>query len=884
MNDPNRLAWCALAAASLAFGAPTPPKLRLSEVQQVEPISYRAKLSLDPAKDDFEGAIQIQLDVRKPTRVVWLNAKLLTVKSASATVAGKKLPAKTSVADEYLALEFDSELPAGKAALDLAYTSKVRVGDSAGVFRVEDKGNRYILTQFENTDARHGFPCFDEPSYKVPWQLTITTPAANKVVSNTTARVTTAGGMTNYVFQETKPLPSYLIAFGVGPFEFVDAGVAGTNKIPVRIVTPKGRAAEAKYAASVTATILTRLEDYFGVPYPYGKSDQVSVPVTMGFGAMENAGMVTYGQNIILADPARDTPNRQRNYAVTAAHELAHQWFGDLVTTAWWDDIWLNEAFATWMEQKLVREWKPEWKMEMEDVGSKLHAQQQDSLMSARQIRQPIESNDDIENAFDSITYQKGASVIGMFEQWMGPDAFRRGVQSYMKRFANRTATSGAFLDELSGAGKSDIARSFSTFLNQAGIPMISVSLDCAGSSPVLHLEQSRFVPAGSKAPAAQTWRVPVCAAYGAGDRRVSECALMTEAKMDLPVAKLGSCPAWVNANDQAKGYYLPDYRGDLLAKLTTGDGLRQMSPAERVDLIGGTQLMVKAGRLSEAQALRLAETFHADPEREVLQGALSVALGPAQNLVPEDLRPNYQRFLQKNFGPKAHELGWMPKPGEREDVRLLRGGLLEAVATWGGDRALAAEARRLALQWLDKRDAVPAEVLGSVLSTAGFHGDLALFDRFLDAFTKTPDRQDQQRLISAMLAFRDPKAIQAGMQAVLSGRLKLTDGFTLIIGAGQRSPQTRKMPLEFVKAHFAEIMKDKPNIFGFDLGGMLPRVGAGFCDPLSRSELQAFFGPIASNHQGAPRTLAQTLESIDQCIATKAAQQPSVAEFLRNQ
>jgi alanyl aminopeptidase len=884
MTTLTRLSWCALSACATLASAPNAPKLRLSEAQQVEPTSYRAKLSLDPNKDDFEGAIQIQVDVRKPTQVVWLNIKQSTVKTASATAGGKKLAAKPSVSGEYLALEFDSDLPAGKATLDIAYTSKVRVGDTAGVFRTEDNGNRYILTQFEATEARQAFPCFDEPSYKVPWQLTIAAPSGNKVVSNTSGKESASGGTTTYVFQETKPLPSYLIAFAVGPFEFVDAGVAGSNRVPVRIVTPKGRAAEAKYAASVTATILTRLEQYFGVPYPYGKSDQVAVPVLVGFGAMENAGMVTYSQNTLLADPARDTPNRQRGYAITAAHELAHQWFGDLVTTAWWDDIWLNEAFATWMEQKIIREWKPEWKTEMTDAGSKLYAQGQDSLMSARKIRQPIESNTDIDNAFDGITYDKGAAVIGMFEQWMGPENFRRGVQSYMKRFSHRTATSGAFLDELSGASKTDVSRSFSTFLNQAGVPLISVELDCGGKSPVLHLEQSRFVPAGSKAPEAQTWRMPVCAGYGAGDRRVRDCALMTEPKMDLPVAKLGSCPAWVNANEQAKGYYLPDYRGGLLEKLTAGDGLRQMTPVERVDLIGAAQLMVRAGRLSAAQSLRLAEVFHADAERDVVQRSLGVAISPAQNLVPENLRPNYERFVRKNFQAKARELGWMPKPGESEDVRLLRGGLVEAVATWGGDQALAEEARKLSLQWLDKRDAVPAEVLGSVLSTAGFHGDLALMQRFLDAFGKTQDRQDQQRLMSAMLAFRDPKAIEAGMQTVLSGKIALKDGFLLIVAAGQRSPQTRKMPLDFVKAHFDEIMKDKPNIFGFDFGGMLPRVGSGFCDAQSRDELQAFFGPIASKYTGAPRTLAQNVEGIDQCIANKAAQQPSVIEFLQKQ
>jgi alanyl aminopeptidase len=358
----------------------------------------------------------------------------------------------------------------------------------------------------------------------------------------------------------------------------------------------------------------------------------------------------------------------------------------------------------------------------------------------------------------------------------------------------------------------------------------------------------------------------------------------MTESKFDIPLEKLGSCPAWVNLNDQAKGYYLPNYQGDLLQALTTGEGFRNASPAERVDLIGTAELMVKAGRLSAAQALRLAERFHADPEREVVERSLAVSLSPALNLVPDSLTQKYERFLQKNFQSRAHELGWTAHAGESDDVRLLRPRLLEAMATFGGDAALAAEARKLAEQWLEKRASLEPEVVGAVLSAAGFHGDLALMQRFLAAFQGAQDPQERQRLLEGMLAFRDPQAIEAGMQMVTSGKIPLADGYLLILSAGQNSAATRKLPFEYVKAHFEQIMKGKPSIFGFEFGGLLPRVGRGFCDPKSRDELQAFFGPIVAQYSGAPRNLAQTLESIDLCIANKTAQQASVAEFLTKQ
>ncbi len=863
------------------FAASQPPKLRLAEVQDVAPTRYRVELTLDPAKDNFSGVISIEVNLKAPAQTIWLNANQIAVQEASAMAGGKTWQAQAVPGgSDFVGLQFPSAIPAGPAEIKIRYQGGIRSQDTSGIFRTKDEGNDYIFTQFESTDARDAFPCFDEPSYKTPWQLTLHVPARDAAVSNTpVASEKSENGVKTYVFRETKPLPSYLVALAVGPFEFVDAGFAGKNRVPVRIVTPKGRAGEAKYAAEVTATILTRLEQYFGIPYPYEKADQVSVPVTVGFGAMENAGMVTYGQNIILAQPASDTIRRQRGYATTAAHELSHQWFGDLVTTAWWDDIWLNEAFATWMESKLIAEWKPEWKTRVEDVNSKLGAEDEDSLDSARKIRQAIETKDDIANAFDGITYQKGAAVIGMFESWMGAEEFRKGVQSYLNRYAFKNSTAADFLDSLSSATRKDVAKAFSTFLNQAGTPLVAVTLDCAQQHPVLHLAQSRFLPAGSKAAPNLAWDVPICIRYGAANSP-GECAVMTEPKLDWPLKSAQGCPAWVDANANAQGYYLVDYRGGLLAALT-GGAATDLQPPERVDLIGNVEAMSAAGKLSAADALGLVQLFHNDSERLVLQRALGVALSVRQDLVPESLTANYQRFLLQNFQERARALGWNPRAGETDDARLLRPSLLSAVALYGGDRDLAAEAKALAEKWLENRAAVPSEIVSAVLNTAAVHGDVSLFNRYLVAFQKTQDRQEKQRLIGAMSSFHDPAAINAGMQAVLSKTIPLADGFTLLLSSGQSFPDTRKMPFQFIKAHFDEIMKDHPSIFGNDMGAYLPFAGGSFCDAESRRDVQSFFAPKVDQYAGAPRNLAQVLEGIDLCIARKAAQQDSVKTFL---
>jgi hypothetical protein len=290
---------------------------------------------------------------------------------------------------------------------------------------------------------------------------------------------------------------------------------------------------------------------------------------------------------------------------------------------------------------------------------------------------------------------------------------------------------------------------------------------------------------------------------------------------------------------------------------------------------------MAEAGKIAPSDALRLVEVFHADPERDVVERTLALALSPRAHLVPAELLPNYQRFLQKNFQAKARQLGWTPKAGEPDEVRLQRPILLTAMATVGGDRELSDQARQLAENWLQDRKAVSPDVAGAVLRSAGYYGDAALFERFLAEFEKTQDRQDQQKLLVAMGSFRDPSAIELGMQAVLSKRITLAAGYPLLFG-GRDNPATNKMSLEFVKTHFQEIMKDHPTIFGFDFGSRLPQVGAGLCDSASRSELQAFFKPIVFRYTGAPRALTQVLEGVDLCIVNKTAQQPGVTEFLK--
>lgn len=873
--------FCLSLATLFPIAAQEAPTLRLPDT--AAPVSYKAALVLDPSKTTFSGDISIKVAIKQPSEILWLNGTQLTVQKAQLTKRGKTYDAKvTPTGNDFLGLHFDSEIPAGNAELQISYTGHVRQQDSSGIFHMEDRGNQYIYTQFESTDARDAFPCFDEPGYKVPWQLKVTIPSQYAAISNTSpGKESSSGDQKTIEFKETKPLPSYLVAFAVGQFDFVPAGTAGRNHIPVRIVTPKGHADEAKYAAEVTATIITREEEYYGVPFPYDKSDQVAIPTTFGFGAMENAGMVTYGQTIILADPARDTDNRRREYASVAAHELAHQWTGDLVTTEWWNDIWLNEAFATWMEQKMLAEWKPEWKTRVEDViNSKDASEQADSLVTARKIRQEIKTKDDISNAFDEITYQKGASVIRMFETWVGKEQFRKGVHAYLEKYAYKNATASDFLASITAAAGKNVTEPFSTFLDQAGVPLLSVKLDCKQGSPVLHMSQARYVPLGTHTTNNQVWQIPVCASYPMGTSKQSDCTLMTQPTTDWTL-KGNTCPAWIDANDNAVGYYLVDYEHSLLNSLTTGDVEHRLNAAERTDFMGNAQALATGGKVPAADALGLVNTFHNDPERYVVIAALGLAIEPRSELVPQDLMPNYVRFLRDNFQARAHEIGWIPKPGESDDIHLLRPILLRIVSTYAEDQELAKQARELTDKWFENHNSVDPSVVSSVLRTAAYYGDKALFERFLAEFNKTQDRQERERITAAMGSFRDPEAIQAGLDALLSGKISFMDGIFLLF-SGQGNESTRGMAFDFMKAHFDEIAAKRPTGGGFDAGAVFPQVGASYCSAERKQELQNFFQPRVDKFTGAPRALSQVLERIDDCIALKAEQESSVAEFLK--
>jgi aminopeptidase N len=877
-----------LSAAAPAPPAPTPPSLRLPE--GARPTRYALDLTLSPDSENFRGGIDIDIDLSAAMPVIWLNATDLTVEEASLAMGGKTLhPQVVPGGDDFVGLAFDPPAGPGSGRLHLSYTGHASEKEWDGVFRQKEQDDWYLYTQFEPIGARKAFPCFDEPNYKVPWRITLHVGKDLKAVSNAPilGESPAADGTKEVRFAETPPLPSYLVAFGVGAFDFADGPPVGSKHRPFRVVTPKGQASAAAYAVQTVPELVSRLEKYFGIPYPYDKLDLLVIPLFGG--AMENAGLVTFGRRIILARPEEERLARQREFASVAAHELAHMWFGDLVTMKWWDDIWLNESFASWMADKIVEGWKQDWDVPVDRVDERNQAIGTDRLVSARRIRQPIESRDDIQNAFDAITYEKGSAILNMLEQWIGSERFQKGVQRHLSGHAGGNADVDEFLAAVSKEAGRDVAPVFRSFVDQGGIPLVTFGLACdPGSPPSLRLAQKRYLPVGSKGSTDQRWKIPVCFRYGSGDLAARQCVLLTESQATVALDGVKKCPEWILPNDSATGYYLA--RSEAGAKSATGtqagsltrlfdDGGRRLSVPERIEVMSDLSALVSAGEIPASEVLSLVPTVVQDGNRHLLELAVGIVGGLRLNFVPSALLPNYHRFILRTFQAKARALGMTGKPGESEETQLLRPTIVSLVAVDGEDEAMQKESRELSLRWLDDHQAVPADMVDVVLGAGMRKGDQALFDRLRAAAGKTSDRNERSHLLAGLSSFQDPAIVRKRMPLLLTGEFDIREAGGLISGALEE-PALRDMGYAFVKENYAALAAKIPKEFEAYLA-FLP---ASYCDDAHRADIAAFFGERTPKAPGGPRILAQSLEQIDLCIARKKAQQASIEEFLRKQ
>ncbi|HEY6175362.1 MAG TPA: M1 family metallopeptidase, partial [Kofleriaceae bacterium] len=863
-----------VAAASVDRGLEPPlPTLRLP--RNFAPTGYAATLAIDPARAGFDGTIAITGEVAQRSSVIWLHGHKLAVKRAVANRSGSEVAlAATPHGTELLELRAATPLDPGTWTLNLDYTGSYEMVDTAGAFKQVVNDAAYVYTQFEALYARRVFPCLDEPDSKVPWQLTLDVPAELVAVSNTpiAREETLAGGRKRVVFGRTRPLPSYLIAFGVGPFDIVDAGKTHSGT-PVRIVVMKGRGAEAAYAARTSAKLIDLLEEFFGSPYPYEKMDMLAIPITVGFGAMENVGLITYAETIMLLDPKHASRGREYNWIVTAAHELAYQWFGDLVTTAWWDDIWLNEGFASWVQNKISAKFEPAWHEELTEIAERSEALYEDSLVSARQIRQPIVTQDDILNAFDAITYNKGAAVLNMFEGYVGHDVFMRGVRNYIAAHVERNATSADFVAAISKAAGKDVSAAFSTFLEQPGTPEISATLVCERDRPPrLALSQQRYLPPGAPTPpATRPWIMPVCVAFDRAGKRGETCTMLDapSATIDLDAP---SCPRWVMPNLDGRGYYRTSYTPADVAALRD-QAWSQLQPTERNTAFVDIANAARHAKLPLAAALSFVPRQLAAGDRFSVGAALELPTGLRQ-FIPSELRAAYENWLRSTFGPAARKVGLKPKDGDNLDVESVRMQLIDAVGAIGRDPALFAEAGRLVGQWRD----LPQGIRRAVLRLA-VQGSPAMFDRLFQELFRETDRTRRADLIRALSEVRDVKQQTEALGLTLDDRLDVREAQFIFFGANEDANWANSQ--RFIRDHLDALLKRLPSDGTTTGQAFLAYAFAASCSAEQRDEVVAYVNKTFAGLPGGARTVQQAIEGMDQCIARRKLMDAEIRSWL---
>lgn len=845
----------------------------------IKPVAYDATLTVLPDNPGFEGRIHIDIDIARAQDFFWLNATDLDVKRATLTVGRKTIDATVVPGGEdFVGLKFPAVLPKGRARLAIDYSGTFSDNDTRGLFKQKVGDEWYVFSQFEARHARRAFPCFDEPHWKTPWTVSLIVKQEHVAVSNMPAvSETEAGqGMKQIRFASSPPLPSYLVAVGIGPFDVVDGGVAGKNKVPLRYLTPKGQAAEARYAKEVTPKLLDLLEDYFGRPYPYAKLDSLAIPVTVNFGAMENAGLITYRSSFLLASAAREDERFKKRYAAIAAHEIAHQWFGNLVTMRWWNDLWLNESFATWMARKTVEKFNPEWDAHERRDEERHHAISIDRLASTRQIRQPINTHDDLANAFDGITYDKGGAVLNMFESWLGEAGFREGVRRYIDRHEWRNATAEDFFAALAKS-EPRLAKGFASFVEQPGVPLVDMSLDCT-SKPTLQLTQKRFQPgAAPGAVRQQNWAMPVCVRYDGQTSDEPVCTFMSQRKASLRLPNVSSCPAWILPNPGGAGYFLSGLDEALIKPLANN----RLKPVEAVSLMSDLSALASAGKFPIDRLMEVSANYAADSRPELVRAAADAlrALHPAM-LDGDTGKARLAGWISNRFAPRATEIGWLPRNQDSEELRNLRRVLLPLVAEIGANDKLRSEARELAINWLKgKQVAELGAMTRPVLRSAAYSGDAALFDAFVSVLRQSKDFGIRNDIYNALGAFTEPALREKAFQLVLDEELDPREAVSILWTAGFL-PENAPAVLAFVRDNYETLLKRLPE----DSHGSITRWGAGLCSAEDRNAFVEFHRERAPRHQGGARNLALDTEAIDICLANRNAQQERLQRFLARQ
>jgi puromycin-sensitive aminopeptidase len=832
----------------------------------IRPTAYRAWLSVDLKSRAFSGIERIELRLDAPTDEIALHAADLDVRLARCHLGSRSLLASSigvAAASETVLLRFPERLPEGTATLELAWGGRM----SPGLRGLYFAGQNVAITQFEAADARRLFPCFDEPGFKATWQLTVDAPAGIQVLSNSKplAQGRAWPGRQKVEFSKTPKLPTYLVALALGDLQAPKAGAV--RGVPVRTFAVPAKQALIPFGQQAALEALPRLWDYFGVPYAFGKLDQVGVP-DFEAGAMENAGLVTYREVALLLDPAIASLAQKKRVAEVVTHELAHQWFGNWVTMQWWDDLWLNEAFATWMAYKVVDRWQPKWRVWLDFDQGKAAAMHLDALRSTHPIRAEVRNAAEAGESFDLITYEKGGAVLRMIEGYLGEDRFRAGIRQYMKRHAQANAVADDLWSALAVASKEPVVELANAWIRQPGFPVVRVAVE----GRKVRLTQKRFFsdPGATWEPG--TWPVPMVLRYGAG-KGVKERRVLLEGVSDE--VTLEAEPRWLCANAGSTGFYRVEYDSSALARLR--ENLSALSPSERIGLLNDQWSLVRSGAAEIGAFLDLASAFGGEEDYAVLAELVGRLGAIEYRLVSEADRPRFRAFVARLFAPQLRATGWDASAKEEDAVRLRRAAAVRALGGIAREAETVREALARLERWLSgDRAALEANLNDAAVEMAARAGDASAFERFQKLFASEKDPAFRRRYLHALAAFEAPELWRRAARMSFTDEVPLQDAASFA-GALLANSASRE-------AYWGQLRGNWEALLGRLKGApmLLRRIVEALGSLVTRQQLEEATAFLAAHPlEEAKQATAQTLERLRQDVALRERTQPAIGAWL---
>ena len=835
----------------------------------VRPVHYQITLQPDMEKFTFDGLEVIDIEVKEATSEIVLNAADLRVPSGMLIKDGQWIRASAITLDEdsqTVTLAFAEPVEPGPAQLDLRFVGELN-DKLRGFYRsqyVNPEGETAYLatTQFEATDARRAFPCWDEPACKATFQLTLNIPREMVAVSNTPI-LEQAGldaGYQSIMFARTPIMSTYLMAFVVGDLSYIEQEAA--NNTTVGVWTTRGKEEQGRFALETSARMLGFFNDYFGIPYPLEKLDHLAIP-DFAAGAMENWGCITYRETALLVDPENSSAGTRQRVAEVVAHEMAHMWFGDLVTMEWWDDLWLNESFASWMGTKATDWAFPEWEMWTQFVNMDTNrALSLDGLKNSHPIEQEVKDPAEISQLFDAISYSKGASVIRMLEQFLTPEVFRQGLYRYLdaNQYANaRTGDLWAALEETS---QQPVTAIMDSWVAQIGYPVLSVAASETAEGLDLALSQERFVYdhlPGEAAPESSVWQVPVGVTLSGGADDSPVAALV----MDAPEAGLrlpnpSGADTWFKVNPAQTGFFRVNYAAEDWQRLIPAISALTLPATDRLGIQNDAYALSKAGLLPITQFLAIAGAYENETDASVWSDLASNLRDIELLVADEPCHENYRAFARDLFGPAARRIGWEARTGEGHLDALLRSTVLGQAGGYG-DGEFLAQAQERFEAYLKDHHAVHPDLRGLVFSLAAQAGDADTYEKLWNLERATNLQEEQIRLLLAMARFTQPELLQETLRHALTGEDVRSQDTITVITAVAANLKGRQMAWDFVRENWPELDR-RYGDGGFGLMRLVSVCG-NFVDAAKIPEVEAFFAEHPA--PAAERTIRQALERV---------------------